>query len=129
LAVILSVSSSSVQLKAVKEEDEEEEAERGKANIVFSLEMEREEGGGVGLGRHFSAAGRLRLHSNIFDNTDSIPRLTAYHSYSSSLGVSRDGRPSSTAIRWCSVYCCQGTRAPSSATSGAVRGEVRGHDK
>ena len=46
MAVILSVSSSSVQLKAVKGEDEEEEAERGKANIVFSLEMEREEGGG-----------------------------------------------------------------------------------
>ena len=30
MAVILSVSSSGVQLKAVKEEDEEEEAERGK---------------------------------------------------------------------------------------------------
>ena len=39
-------------------------AQGRKANIVFSLEMEREEGeGGVGLGRHLSAAARLRMHS------------------------------------------------------------------
>ena len=39
-------------------------AQGRRANIVFSLEMEREEGeGGVGLGRHLSAAGWLRLHS------------------------------------------------------------------
>ena len=44
--------------------------------------MEREEGGGLGLGRHISAAARLRMHSNIFNNTDSNPRLTAYLSYS-----------------------------------------------
>ena len=57
-------------------------AQGRKANIVFSLEMEREEGGGGGLGRHISAAARLRMHSNIFNNTDSNPRLTAYLSYS-----------------------------------------------
>ena len=34
------------------------------SNVVVSLEMEREEGeGGVGLGRHLSAAARLRMHS------------------------------------------------------------------
>ena len=38
--------------------------------------------GGGGLGRHISAAARLRMHSNIFSNTDSNPRLTAYLSYS-----------------------------------------------
>jgi hypothetical protein len=39
-------------------------------------------GRGGGLGRHISAAARLRMHSNIFSNTDSNPRLTAYLSYS-----------------------------------------------
>ena len=37
--------------------------------------------GVVGLGRHISAAGRLRMHSNIFDNTDSIPSLTVRSSF------------------------------------------------
>ena len=65
--MILSVSSSSVQLKAVKEEDEEEEAERGKEKQKGGVErgvplsLSLSEGGERGKGSLGHVGGRLEF--------------------------------------------------------------------